>query len=301
MEEEDLAAIAFMQKLNEVVFYYFPGVLMIAEESTDWPLVTYATDVAGLGYNFKWNMGWMNDTLRYIGLDFPMRKDNHQLLTFSMTYAFSENFILPLSHDEVVHGKKSLLEKMPGDYRQKFAGFRSLYGYLMCHPGKKLLFMGGDFAQFIEWRADTELDWFLLDYEMHRKHQNFVRDLNKLYRQEKALWENEQDWTGFAWIDANNAQQSILIFCRKARKAENFLIIIINFQVNRYEDFRVGVPHRGTYQEIFNSDQAVYGGEDHVNRSLLFTETVPWHDQLYSVTINMAPLATIILKPTHVE
>ncbi|GAB6171759.1 1,4-alpha-glucan branching protein GlgB [Paradesulfitobacterium aromaticivorans] len=298
---ENLAAIAFMQKLNEVVFYYFPGVLMIAEESTDWPLVTYATDVAGLGYNFKWNMGWMNDTLRYIGLDFPMRKDNHQLLTFSMTYAFSENFILPLSHDEVVHGKKSLLEKMPGDYRQKFAGFRSLYGYLMCHPGKKLLFMGGDFAQFIEWRADTELDWFLLDYEMHRKHQNFVRDLNKLYRQEKALWENEQDWTGFAWIDANNAQQSILIFCRKARKAENFLIIIINFQVNRYEDFRVGVPHRGTYQEIFNSDQAVYGGEDHVNRSLLFTETVPWHDQLYSVTINMAPLATIILKPTHVE
>ena len=242
-------------------------------------------------------MGWMNDTLRYMSLDFPLRKDNHQLLTFSLSYAFSENFILPLSHDEVVHGKKSLLGRMPGDYWQKFAGLRSLYGYLMCHPGKKLMFMSGELAQFIEWRDDAELDWFLLEYEMHRKHQNYVSALNKLYRQEKALWENDQDWSGFEWIDVKNHQQSILIFSRKAQNADDFLIILINFQANSYENFRLGVPHKGIYQEIFNSDQEMYGGKDQVNRSLLFAEKVSWHDQLFSLTLNVAPLAIIILKP----
>ncbi|WP_460000446.1 1,4-alpha-glucan branching protein GlgB [Paradesulfitobacterium aromaticivorans] len=296
--KENLQAIVFMRRLNKVVFHYFPEILMIAEESTDWPLVTYPTYVEGLGYNFKWNMGWMNDTLRYMSLDFFRRRENHRLLTFSLTYAFSENFILPLSHDEVVHGKKSLLDRMPGDYRQKFAGLRCLYGYLIAHLGKKLLFMGGELAQFIEWRDHAELDWFLLEYEMHQKFQKFVRDLNKLYQQERALWENEQDWSGFEWIDADNDQQSILIFCRKARKANDFLIILINFNTYSYKNFRLGVPRQGSYREIFNSDQALYGGEDLVNRSLLWAETVSWHNQPFSVSINVAPLATIILKPT---
>lgn len=294
---ENLQAVAFMQRLNEVVLQCFPGTLMIAEESTDWPLVTYPPYVDGLGYNYKWNMGWMNDTLRYMSLDFPLRKDNHQLLTFSLTYAFSENFILPLSHDEVVHGKKSLLGRMPGDYWQKFAGLRSLYGYWMCHPGKKLVFMGGELAQFIEWRDDAELDWFLLEYEMHKKHQNFVSALNQLYRQEKALWENEQDWSGFEWIDVNNHQQSILVFSRKAQSPDDFLIILINFQANSYENFRVGVPNKGIYQELFNSDQEIYGGKGQFNRSLLIAEKVSWHNQQFSLTLNVAPLAIIILKP----
>ena len=294
---ENLQAVAFMQRLNEVVLQDFPGTFMIAEESTDWPLVTYPPYVDGLGYNYKWNMGWMNDTLRYMSLDFPLRKHNHQLLTFSLTYTFSENFILPLSHDEVVHGKKSLLGRMPGDYWQKFAGLRSLYGYWMCHPGKKLVFMGGELAQFIEWRDDAELDWFLLAYEMHRKHQNFVSAFNQLYQQEKALWENEQDWSGFEWIDVNNHQQSILVFSRKAQNPDDFLIILINFQANSYKNFRVGVPHAGSYQELFNSDQEIYGGKGQVNESMLITENVSWHNQLFSLTLNVAPLAIVLLKP----
>lgn len=294
---ENLEAIAFMRRLNEVVLQYYPGTLMIAEESTDWPLVTYPPYVDGLGYNFKWNMGWMNDTLRYMSLDFPLRKNNHQLLTFSLTYAFSENFILPLSHDEVVHGKRSLLDRMPGDYSQKFAGLRSLCGYWMCHPGKKLLFMGGEFAQFIEWRENAELDWCILEFEMHRKHQTFMSALNKLYRQEKALWENDQDWSGFEWIDVKNYQQSILIFSRKAQNADDFLIILINFQTNSYENFQLGVPHKGIYQEIFNSDQKIFGGNDQINRSMLEAEKVSWQNQTFSLTITVAPLATVILKP----
>lgn len=294
---ENLQAVAFMQRLNEVVFKAFPDVLMIAEESTDWPLVTYPTDVNGLGYNFKWNMGWMNDTLSYLSLDFPLRKDHHHLLTFSLTYAFSENFVLPLSHDEVVHGKKSLLDKMPGDYRQKFAGLRCLYGYWITHPGKKLMFMGGEFAQFIEWREDRELDWFLLGYETHRQHQLFVQTLNSLYRQENALWENEKDWSGFEWIDVHNHAQSILVYCRKAKQDNNFLIILINFQPLYYEKFRLGVPYQGEYQELLNSDQERFGGGGRVNDALLLSEKIPWHGRLNSLTIHVAPLAVIILKP----
>lgn len=294
---ENLRAAAFMKKLNDVVNHYFPDVLMIAEESTEWPLVSYPTEENGLGYSFKWNMGWMNDTLRYMSLDFPLRKDHHQMLTFSMIYAFSESFILPLSHDEVVHGKKSLIGRMPGDYAQKFAGLRSLYGYWICHPGKKLLFMGGEFAQFIEWRVEAELDWFLLDYEMHRKLQNYVCDLNKLYLKEKALWENEQDWSGFDWIDVHNHHQSILIFCRKAREVNDFLIVLINFQPQSYKNFRLGVPQKGAYQEIFNSDSGLYGGKNDLNPSLVIAEKLAWHGQTFSITINVAPLAIVILKP----
>ncbi len=294
---ENLQAVAFMQKLNEVVFRYYPGAFMIAEEATDWPLVTYPPYVKGLGYNFKWNMGWMNDTLRYMQLGFSQRKYSHQLLTFSLTYAFSENFVLPLSHDEVVHGKQSLLDKMPGDYWQKFAGLRNLYGYSICHPGKKLMFMGGEFAQFIEWRSEAELDWFLLDYELHKKYQEYVRCLNKLYQKEKALWENDNDWSGFEWIDVDNHEQSILVFCRRAQKSNDFLLVIFNFQPNRYEDFRIGVPHKGVYREIFNSDHAVFGGLNQVNKPLLVAEKVAWQGKEFSLRIKVPSLAMIILKP----
>lgn len=294
---ENLQAIAFMQRLNEVVFHDYPGALMIAEESTDWPLVSYPPYVNGLGYNFKWNMGWMNDTLRFVHLEFSRRKDHHNLLNFSLTYAFSENFVLPLSHDEVVHGKQSLLDKMPGDYWQKFAGLRNLVGYQMGHPGKKLMFMGGELAQFIEWRYDAELDWLLLDYDMHKKYQEYVRSINKLYRQEKALWENDHDWAGFEWIDADNKDQSILVFCRRAKNPKDFLIMLINFQPVSYENFRIGVPQKGIYQEIFNSDAEAFGGLNQLNRTPIVTEKVEWHGKMFSLRIKVPPLATVIFKP----
>jgi 1,4-alpha-glucan branching enzyme len=294
---ENLQAVSFMQRLNQVVSTNFPGVLMIAEEATDWPLVTFPVATNGLGYSFKWNMGWMNDTLRYIQLDFSERKFHHNLLTFSLMYAFSENFILPLSHDEVVHGKKSLLDKMPGDYWKKFAGLRTLYCYFMCHPGKKLIFMGQEFAQFIEWREDRELDWFLLDYEMHRKHLTFTQCMNTLYRKEEALWKNDQDWAGFEWIDVNNSVQSILVFCRRAKEPENFLVILINFQPIVYERYRIGLPAAGTYYEILNSDEVRFGGSHQVNLGALISDNVPWHGREFSLEITVPPLATVIFKP----
>lgn len=294
---ENLQAMAFMQRLNEVVFHDYPGVLMIAEEATDWPLVSAPTHVRGLGYNFKWNMGWMNDILQYMQLEFAERNKHHGLLTFSLTYAFSENFVLPLSHDEVVHGKKSLLNRMPGDYWRKFAGLRNLQGYFMGHPGKKLMFMGGEFAQFIEWRYDAELDWFLVDYDMHKKYREYIRSINKLYRQEKALWENDQDWSGFAWIDADNKEQSILIFRRMAKDPADFLLIIINFQPASYKDFRIGVPQRKIYHEIFNSDREIFGGSNQLNDAPLVSGNVPWQGQAFSLKIKVPPLATVILKP----
>ena len=292
----NLQAMAFMKRLNEVVFQAFPGVLMIAEEATDWPLVSAPTYLNGLGYNFKWNMGWMNDTLRYMQLEFSRRKDHHDLLTFSLTYAFSENFVLPLSHDEVVHGKQSLLDKMPGDYWQKFAGLRNLLGYFMGHPGKKLMFMGGEFGQFIEWRYDADLDWPLLDYDMHKKYQNYVRDLNKLYLREKALWENDHDWSGFEWLEVDNKEQSILVFCRRAKDPDDFLIMLINFKPCCYENFRIRVPQKGIYQEVFNSDQEIYGGSNQINPSLLVAEYVAWRGPDYSLIIKVPPLATVIFK-----
>lgn len=296
---ENLEAVAFMQKLNATIFNYYPRALMIAEEATEWPLVSWPVELQGLGCNFKWNMGWMNDTLKYVELDFPERSAHHRLLTFSLFYAFAENFVLPLSHDEVVHGKKSLINRMPGDYWQKFAGLRLLYCYFLCHPGKKLLFMGGEFAQFIEWRYDAELDWFLLDFEMHRQYQSFVQTAGRLYRQEKSFWQKERGWEGFTWVDADNAAQSILVFLRRAQEKRDFLLVVLNFRPETYREFRVGVPGPGKYQEILNTDSQAFGGSGQVNAGIIKAEKIPWHQREYSLKITVPPLGGVIFKPVR--
>lgn len=293
---ENLEAVQFLQQLNETVAKYHPDVVMIAEEATDWPYVTKPVDQGGLGFDYKWNMGWMNDTLRYYEIDFPWRKENHNLLTFSMIYAFAENFILPLSHDEVVHGKKSLIGKMPGDYWQQFAGLRTLYCYQLCHPGKKLLFMGGEFAQFIEWRYYEELEWFLLDYPMHRQFHHYVRTANQLYLKEKSLWQQDTDWKGFQWCDPDNREQSVFSFYRKA--GEDLLVVLLNLKPVYYPVYRVGVPAKGHYREILNSDHSDFGGSGQINENPLTAERVPWHGQPYSIEIKLPPLAGVLFKRT---
>ncbi|MFY9295270.1 MAG: 1,4-alpha-glucan branching protein GlgB [Caldicoprobacterales bacterium] len=292
---ENLEAIEFLQTLNDIVHKLYPGALMIAEESTDWPSVTKPPEDGGLGFDYKWNMGWMNDTLDYMKTDFSHRRDQHNKLTFSLLYAFSENFILPFSHDEVVHGKKSLIGRMPGDYWRQFAGLRALRVYQMCHPGKKLLFMGSEFGQFIEWRYYEELEWFLLEYDTHRGYKNFVRDLNILYLKEPSLWENDTDWDGFQWIDVNNADQSVIVFLRKSRDGD-FILTILNFKPDFYPEYRVGVPEQGLYEEIFNSDSKCYGGSGQVNNGLIEAETIPYHGQAYSIHIKVPPLGGVLIK-----
>lgn len=292
---ENLEAMSFLKTLNQVVPHYFPEVIMIAEEATDVPKVTKPAQGGGLGFDYKWNMGWMNDTLRYIQTDFQWRQEKHQLLTFSLAYAFSENFILPLSHDEVVHGKKSLIGKQPGDYWRQFAGLRLLYCYKICHPGKKLLFMGGEFAQFIEWRYYEGLEWFLLEYPMHKKFSSFIGALNQLYLKEKSLWEEDFSWEGFRWLDADNKKQSILVFLRQATDKE-FIIVILNLKPEYYPKFRVGVPLAGSYKEIFNSDSDSFGGSDQINETNFVAEAVPWHGLEYSIKIKLPPLAGVLFK-----
>ena len=298
---ENLDAIDFLKKLNEAVYARFPNSLMIAEESSVWPMVTKPTYLGGLGFNYKWNMGWMNDILKYMSMDPIHRKWHHNLLTFSMMYAFSENFILPLSHDEVVHGKHSLLDKMPGDYWKKFAGLRTLYGYMTAHPGKKLLFMGGEFGQFIEWKFDDSLDWHLLGYEMHRKMWDYVRELNHFYLENPCLWENDHNWDGFHWIDPNDTNQSVLSFLRKGKREEEFLIAVINFTPVPRQDYRIGVPRAGKYTEVFNSDAARFGGSGVHNEGMMDVEGTPWHCFEQSISIAIPPLAAIYLKPVFEE
>lgn len=293
---ENLEAVSFLQKLNEVIFQHFPGAIMIAEESTQWPLVTKPTYIGGLGFSYKWNMGWMNDMLRYMEMDPVHRKWHHNLVTFSFMYAFSENFVLPLSHDEVVHRKKSLLDKMPGDYRQKFANLRLFYGYMMAHPGKKLLFMGGEFGQFVEWRDNCSLDWHLLEYDLHFKLHQYVKKLNYFYRWERSLWEQDHDWQGFEWIDPNDNRQSIITFMRRGKEPGELLVVVCNFTPVVHHNYRIGVPELGGYQEVFNSDQAAYGGWGHENPYLLKAEGSSWHNQPFSLVLKIPPLATIYLK-----
>ncbi|MGN0940844.1 MAG: 1,4-alpha-glucan branching protein GlgB [Selenomonadaceae bacterium] len=293
----NLEAMDFLKKLNAAVFQYHPNALMIAEESTDWPLISKPVYIGGMGFNYKWNMGWMNDTLKYMSLDPIYRKWNQDKLTFSLMYAFSENFVLPLSHDEVVHGKCSLIEKMPGDYWQKFAGLRAFFGYWMAHPGKKLIFMGGEFAQFIEWNFDDSLDWHLVEqYDKHREMQMFSRELNKFYGDEPAMWQIDFDWRGFEWIDCNDADHSVISFVRKAKNADDFVVVISNFTPEVRHGYRVGMPEAGTYVEVLNSDDTKYGGSGVKNDGALETEPVPFHEREQSMVLTLPPLSTIYLK-----
>ncbi len=294
--KEDLSAVEFLRTLNQTVFQYHPYALMIAEESTDWPMVTQPPYDGGLGFNYKWNMGWMNDTLKYVHLPFEQRANHHHQLAFSLMYAFSENFILPLSHDEVVHGKMSLLNRMPGDYWQKFAGLRLLHLFWLCHPGKKLLFMGGEFGQFIEWRDYTELDWFLLGIQAHRMHRLFVMAANQRYLQEQSLWQADHEPAGFEWIDADNCKQSVFSFMRKGRLKGETIVAIFNFLPVAHEHFRVGVPAPGIYQEIFNSDRLEFGGSGRINPSDLTSSSGLWHGKADSIQCTVPPLGGVLFK-----
>jgi len=296
--KENLEAVDFLKELNSAVFKEFPNNLMIAEESTSWPLVTKPADIGGLGFNFKWNMGWMNDVLKYVSIDPLYRKYNHNLINFSMMYHYSENFVLPISHDEVAHGKKSLVNKMWGDYWNKFSGLRTFMGFMITHPGKKSLFMGSEFGQFIEWRSNEGLEWKLLDeFEMHKKTLTYFKDLNNLYLNEKALWQLDYEHSGFKWIDADNNDQSIIVYLRKGENSEDILIIICNFTPVVYYDYKIGVPHQDEYKEIFNSDKRKYGGSGQVMKDSLFTKEGIWHKEPYYLEIKVAPMAIMILKP----
>jgi 1,4-alpha-glucan branching enzyme len=291
-----LEALAFLRELNTIIFRDFPFAIMSAEDSTSYPMVTWPVDKGGLGFNLKWDMGWMHDTLDYMKTDPFFRNRFHNLLTFSMAYAFNENFILPLSHDEVVHSKLTILDKMFGDYEMKFDQFRMLFGYLMTHPGKKLSFMGNEFAPFLEWRVDEALEWFLLNYEKHSQIHTYIKDLNKFYLKEPALWTHDHSWEGFKWLEPNNSEQSILIFKRMSADEKDTLITIINFCPIHYTDYQVGVPSDGNYRLAFNSDEPVYGGTGFKTKKTMKAQRVALHGEDYSVSLNIPPSSVIILK-----
>ncbi|MEE9356710.1 MAG: 1,4-alpha-glucan branching protein GlgB [Methylococcaceae bacterium] len=292
---ENLEAIDFMRQLNEVTHDQAPGTLIMAEESTSWPQVTKPTYLGGLGFDLKWNMGWMNDTLRYIEQE-PVYRQYHQgELTFSMIYAFTENFLLPFSHDEVVHGKQSMLSKMPGDEWQRFANLRLIYVYMFTHPGKKLLFMGCEFGQGTEWDSTKVLDWYVRDYPLHQGLECLVKELNHLYCSISALHKFDFDGQGFEWIDCHDAQNSVLVFLRKDQ--DNFVLVALNFTPVPRQDYQVGVPLPGLYQEIFNSDATVYSGSGVGNgERILQTEPGDWMNQPHSITMTLPPLAGVIIK-----
>ena len=293
---ENLEAIDFLRELNTVVHSEHPGALVIAEESTSWPQVTRPTYVGGLGFTIKWNMGWMNDTLRYMLQDSVHRKYHHDLLTFSMLYCFTENFMLPFSHDEVVHGKGSMLNKMPGDEWQRFANLRLLYTYMFTHPGKKLLFMGTEFGQGTEWNDATTLDWYVLQYGFHQGLQLLVKDLNRLYRTSSALHHFEFEWQGFEWIDCHDAEQSIVSYVRK--NGDDFLVVIVNFTPVPRHGYRIGVPRHGRYSEALNSDSHYYGGSGVGNGDIeLNAQEWPWMERPYSLCVTVPPLGGIVLRP----
>lgn len=297
---ENLEAVEFLKKLNSAVLGEHSDVLMIAEESSAWPLVTKPPYVGGLGFNFKWNMGWMNDILNYISLDPIYRAYNHDKLTFSMMYAFSENYVLPLSHDEVVHGKCSLINKMPGEYSQKFAGMRTLFGYMMAHPGKKLLFMGQEFGQFIEWNFEKELDWQLLSYESHRKLQNFVRDLNHFYQENSPMWEIDDSWDGFQWLVHDDNTQNIVIF-RRTNDDGDDVIAICNFAPVERDNYRFGIPEEKNYEIVLNSDDIRYGGNGVKEKSVILSEKVAMHGKANSIVVNIPPMSVMYLKPSSIQ
>jgi 1,4-alpha-glucan branching enzyme len=291
---ENLEAIDFLRELNVAVHEHCPGILMIAEESTSWPQVSRPTYLGGLGFDLKWNMGWMNDTLAYMSHECIHRKYHHDMLTFSMLYAFTENFLLPFSHDEVVHGKQSMLHKMPGDEWQKHANLRALYTYQFTHPGKKLMFMGTEFGQGSEWNSAAVLDWYVLDYPLHQGIQRLVRDLCQLYRSNPAFYRYEFDWQGFEWIDCNDAEQSIISFTRKGDD-EEIAVVVVNLTPVPREHYRIGVPLAGRYREILNSDSECYGGSNMSNGAeALKAEEIPWMGRSCSLSLTLPPLAAVV-------
>ena len=291
---ENLEAVDFLRLLNEYILTDHPDVMMIAEESTAWPMVTKPGYDGGLGFNFKWNMGWMNDMLCYCSADPFFRKDMHDKITFSFMYAFSENYILPLSHDEVVHGKCSLISKMPPPYENQFGGLRALYGYMAAHPGKKMLFMGGEFAQFSEWAYQRGLDWMLLDYPAHRQMQAYVKALNHFYLATPQLWEQDTDWRGFEWISHEDNRNNIIAFCRVAKDGSD-IVVVVNFSPEEQQEYRIGVPITGTYEEIFTSDKTEFGGSGMANGKLK-TENKPMHGQEQSIVLKIPRFGVLFFK-----
>ena len=291
---ENLEAVEFIRKLNEAAHARYPGALMMAEESTSWPRVSHPTYLGGLGFSMKWNMGWMNDTLKFMSLDPIFRQYHHDKLTFALMYAFTENFILPLSHDEVVHLKKSLIGKMPGDQWQKFANLRLLYAYMFTQPGKKLLFMGGDIAQYDEWNHESSVQWDLLKFPYHQGLQNLVTDLNHLYRSEPSLYQYDFSQAGFEWINCHDSSQSVLSYIRKSDNES--LLVILNFTPIPRTDYRIGVHTRGFYEEVLNTDSQIYGGSNMGNIGGVTSDEAPWGDFEHSINIIVPPLAVVVLK-----
>lgn len=291
---ENLEAVQFLKSLNEAVFLKHPDALMIAEESTAWPLVTKPTDIGGLGFNFKWNMGWMNDMLSYMSLDPIYRAFNHDKLTFSFFYAFSENYVLPISHDEVVHGKCSMINKMPGEYDQKFASYRAFLAYMTAHPGKKLLFMGQEFGQVKEWDYKSQLDWNLMDFESHRDLLSFSEKLNKFYVENSPLWQDDDSWSGFSWISNDDYKQSVIAFRRIDDNGDE-IIAVCNFVPVERHDYRIGVPFKGRYKLVFNSDAVEFGGSGVTEKSFK-SDNIGMHGFDNSISMTLAPLSVIYLK-----
>lgn len=287
-------ATAFMRRLNYYLNVNFPGVIMIAEDSSDFPKVTHPTTEMGLGFDYKWDLGWMNDTLKYYALDPIYRKFHHHQLTFSMAYFYSENFILPLSHDEVVHGKGTIINKMWGSYDQKFAQVKNLYAYMFAHPGKKLNFMGNEIATFTEWNEDKELDWFLLGYQKHEQFHRFFKDLSQIYKHHSALNQFDYQHNGFRWIDADNADQSIYVFYRENQQST--IVCVLNMTPSSYEHFRLGVPKTGEYTELLNTDRDIYGGYNMCNYFPLRSEEIFSHHQTQSISIRIAPFSAIYFE-----
>ncbi|MDD5902936.1 MAG: alpha amylase C-terminal domain-containing protein, partial [Oscillospiraceae bacterium] len=293
----NLAAVEFLRKLNTAVLSEYPGAITIAEESTAYPMVTMPPSLGGLGFSFKWDMGYMHDTLDYFSTDPLFRSGKHDKLTFSMMYAFSENFILAYSHDEVVHGKKSMLDKMFGSYEQKFATLRSLYGYQFAHPGKKLCFMGSEFGQFIEWNYEQELDWLLLDYPMHEKLRLYYKELNRLYTSCPALYECDKSWDGFKWLNVDDKSLSSIAFLRSAKpKSDSYLICACNFIPNEHRGFVIGLPQKGVLREVLSSDDVRFGGNGLHNADMIQSRKAPFNDFSYSASIDLPPLSAVYFE-----